>query len=59
MMFRNLLALSVEATPGQLIGDKVTAEVEGYLTLLNVGAQGKVDRFLPEKPQTTHRSTPG
>jgi hypothetical protein len=49
----------VEAATGQLIRYEVTADTEGYLTVLNFGADGKVEMFLPKDPRTSHRVMPG
>jgi hypothetical protein len=49
----------VEATTGELIRYEVTADAEGYLTVLNFGAEGNVEVFLPQDPQTSHRLVPG
>jgi serine/threonine protein kinase len=50
---------AVEATTGQLIRYEVTADAEGYLTVLNFGAEGKVEMFLPQKEQKSPRLVPG
>jgi hypothetical protein len=49
----------VEAATGQLICYEVTADTEGYLTVLNFGAERKVELFLPQDPRTSHRVVPG
>jgi hypothetical protein len=50
---------AVEAVTGQLIRYEVTADTEGYLTVLNFGVEGKVEMFLPQDPRTSHRVVPG
>jgi hypothetical protein len=52
-------AEAVEAAMGQLIRYEVTADAEGYLTVLNFGAAGKVETFLPSDPRTSHPVVPG
>lgn len=49
----------MEATTAHLIRYEVTVDTEGYLTVLNFRAEGKVERFLPQDPQTAHRLVPG
>jgi hypothetical protein len=49
----------VEAATGQLIRYEVTADTEGHLTVLNFGAEGKVEMFLPQDSRTSHRVVPG
>jgi hypothetical protein len=49
----------VEVATGQLIRYEVTADTEGYLTVLNWGAEGKLEIFLPQKEHTSHRLVPG
>src|SRR5262245_32518187 len=50
---------AVEAVTGQLLRYEVTADAEGYLTVLNFGAEGKVETFLPQGQQTGRRLVPG
>jgi hypothetical protein len=49
----------VDVATGQLIRYEVTADAEGYLTVLNWGAEGKLEMFLPQEEQTSHRLVPG
>lgn len=49
----------VEAVTGNLIRYEVTADTDGYLTVLNFGAEGKVELFLPQDSQASHRIVAG
>jgi hypothetical protein len=49
----------VEVVTGHLIRYEVTADTVGYLTVLNLGAEGKVEMFLPQDPNTNYRIVPG
>ena len=49
----------VEAATGQAIRYEVRADREGYLTVLNFGAQANVEVFLPQDPRLSRRVVPG
>jgi serine/threonine protein kinase len=49
----------VEAATGHLIRYEVRTDTEGYLTVLNFGAEGKVEMFLSVDGQTSERIVPG